>query len=117
MRRVPGLATILKPQFRLAGSWLSGAARVAAFPMTSSAIELAVRSFDVAAALRPGQDDVVKQLFGQIWKDIEAGTRALLKTECGADWERRGDLSATIEALPLVLGPLHSDYDSLAVSG
>ena len=55
----------------------------------------------------------MKQALRRMWADTEAGTKAALAAEFGADWERRTDLSATIEALPLVLDRYAQDTDAI----
>jgi hypothetical protein len=50
-------------------SWLFGAARVAGFPMSANAIDVALRSIDLAEGMRTGQDDAVKQALRRCgWK-------------------------------------------------
>ena len=106
-------AAIGAKQLKLAGSWLSGAAKLAGYSWVGGSIDIALRSIDVAEALRPGQNDIVKQALGRVWTDMEAGTKAALAAEFGEDWERRGDLSATIVALPLVLERYALDTDAI----
>ncbi len=100
-------------QLKLAGSWLSGAVKLAGYSWVADAIDVALRSTDVAEALRSGQDDAVKQALRRIWAVTEAGTKAALAAEFGADRERRADLSATIEALPLALDRYAQDTDAI----
>ena len=54
-------AAIGAKQLKLAGSWLSGAAKLAGYSWVADTIDVALRSTDVAEALRSGQDDAVKQ--------------------------------------------------------
>ena len=84
-------AAIGAKQLKLAGSWLSGAAKLAGYSWVADAIDVALRSTDVAEALRSGQDDAVKQALRQMWADTEAGTKAALAAEFGNHGVRGGD--------------------------
>jgi hypothetical protein len=49
----------------------------------------------------------------KVWEDLQAGTKAALKVELGADWEQRTDISATFEALPLMVEKYVPDTDAM----
>ena len=100
-------------QMKLAATWLAGAAKLAGYSGVGGAIGFALQSLETADALRPGNNDAVTQALLRVRADVEAGTKAALSAEFGADWETRVDLSATIEALPLVLDRYALDTDAI----
>jgi hypothetical protein len=100
-------------QLKLAASWLSGAAKVAGYAPVAGAIDLALKSADLAEVIRPGQDDAIAQALHQVLAEVDAGTRHAFTAEFGADWERRTDLAAMFEALPIVLDRFVPDTDAI----
>jgi len=87
------IAAIGLKQLKLAASWLSGAAKVAGYAPAAGAIDLALKSADLAEVIRPGQDDAIAQAQHQVLAEVDAGTRRAFAAEFGADWERRTDLA------------------------
>src|ERR1700730_8061215 len=110
--RAVSIAIGLK-QLKLAASWLSGAAKVAGYAPIAGAIDLALKSADLAEIVRSGQDDAVAQALRQVLAEVDVGTRHAFAAEFGAAWERRTDLAAMFEALPIVLDRFAPDTDAI----
>jgi tetratricopeptide (TPR) repeat protein len=98
-------------QMKLAASWLAGAAKLAGVPIVPEAIEFAVKSLDSAEALLGG--DALARAMARVRREVDAGTRAALAGEFGADWESRSDLAATLEALPAALDQYALGYNAM----